>query len=169
MPKKPPGVIKRTPLLLPDFLKLETSAQLTGTYLHVQRIPVPLVWWLESKYGDSLCHRNVGKGSPTDTGPSLGLTAVNPIPYRFVWLTASSWCEEQNRVPVRTQFLGVALGIFNYLLKRCMWPVYTAGSDQPPVGLWGHTASLFPLIQAPDIQEWGLLSPNQCPSLLRAH
>lgn len=43
---------KGTQLLLPDFLKLETSAWLTGTYLHVQRIPPPLVGWSESKYGD---------------------------------------------------------------------------------------------------------------------
>lgn len=83
--KKPPGVMRGTPLLLPDFtLKVDISAWLTGTYLHVQRIPLLLVGWLESKYGDFLCHINVGKGSLTGTGPPPGLGAVNPIPYRLM-------------------------------------------------------------------------------------
>lgn len=40
-------------------------------------------------------------------------------------------------MPICTEFLRVALGIFNSLLKRYTWPVNTAGSDQ---SLGGHSA-----------------------------
>lgn len=40
-------------------------------------------------------------------------------------------------MPIRTEFLRVALGIFNSLLKRCTWSVNTAGSNQ---SLRGHSA-----------------------------
>lgn len=54
-------------------------------------------------------------------------------------------------MPIYTEFLGVALGIFNYLLKRYMWSVYTAGSDQPP-GSGTRAASLLPFIQVSRLQ-----------------
>lgn len=72
-----------TPLLLPDFLRLETSARLTGTHLYVQRrsggVPLPLVGWQESKHGDfCLMPTEMLAESPSGTGPSPGFTAVKP-------------------------------------------------------------------------------------------
>lgn len=60
-------------------------------------------------------------------------------------------------MPIHTESLGVALGIFNYLLKRYMWSVFTTEVTSPHAArLWGtHSLSVttHPGLQAPDIQE----------------
>lgn len=140
-----------TPLLLPDFLELETSAWLTGTYLHVQRIPLPLVGWLESKYGHSLCHRNIGKGSHISTGSSPGLTAVNLIPYRLMWFF-SFLCGARNKT--RCQYIHNSWGWHwgsLIIFSKSTCGQCTQLEATSPQAL-GHMQPLLPLVQVSRLQ-----------------